>query len=59
LSDYGLTRLFPNAQELGLQDCPVLGVGAARLVHQQHRGVGDEARAIAARWRMPPDNWCG
>ena len=30
-----------------------------RLVGDQQLGVADSAIAIIARWRMPPENWCG
>ena len=32
---------------------------AERLVHQQQPRPPTSARAIATRWRMPPDSSCG
>ena len=30
-----------------------------RLVGEQEPGRAASAMAIIARWRMPPENWCG
>ena len=30
-----------------------------RLVRDQQVGLHESAIAIIARWRMPPENWCG
>jgi len=58
--DHGLAGLLPDTHQLGLQDDAVLGVERGKgLVHQQHAGSVTKARAIALRWRMPPESWCG
>ena len=52
--------LAPDGLELDVE--PLAGQGverAERLVEEQDRRLEGEARAIAARWRIPPESWCG
>ena len=52
--------VLPDPQQFVVE--PVAGdlvERAERLIHQQSFGSLTSARAIATRWRMPPDNSCG
>ena len=49
-----------GAGQVGLQDHLGLRVQRAEgLVHQQYVGVYRQGTRNAARWRMPPESWCG
>ena len=48
--------LVDQLEDLGLHGHVERG---RRLVGDQHVGLCTSAIAIIARWRMPPENWCG
>src|SRR5260221_1220679 len=58
--DHGLACLLPDAHQLGLQVTRFWASSAARGSSiSSMPGSVTKARAIALRWRMPPESWCG
>src|SRR5262245_26265339 len=58
--DHGLRVLSPEPHSFGWRVHWVLGTGRARGSSiSSMPGSVTKARAIALRWRMPPESWCG
>ena len=53
------SSLASRTRRFAICACAEASSEAERLVEDDHGRVRASARAIAMRWRWPPENWCG